>query len=233
MLVYTGPYSSNFFATPFGGTQAQVSGPTGPMTVAWLTTILMDLITVVGMIFASLFFVKRMADLELANLHIVAKHNPSNPLLPEEATILEEANGKILLIHVDGPMSFGSAKNMVRRLEIVPGFNTFSNVVLDLSKVPAINGTAALAVEDMLNIMKAHQQHLFFVGTQPHVTKALDDLGVLEQIRPGHRFASRLEALQKASMVDQESSKDLSGTSSPNRNPPSTPLTGFIFGNKI
>ena len=118
------------------------------MTVVLLTTVLVDLITAVavGMIFASLFFVKRMADLELANLHIVTNPTPSTPLLPEEATILEQANGKILLIHVDGPMSFGSAKTMVRRLETVPGFNTFSSVVLDLSKVPAIDGTAALAV---------------------------------------------------------------------------------------
>ena len=55
----------------------------------------------------------------------------STPLLPEEARILEQANGKILLIHVDGPISFGSAKTMVRRLETVPGFNTFISVVLD------------------------------------------------------------------------------------------------------
>lgn len=199
------------------------------MTVVLLTTVLVDLITAVavavavGMIFASLFFVKRMADLELANLHIVTNPTPSTPLLPEEATILEQANGKILLIHVDGPMSFGSAKTMVRRLETVPGFNTFSSVVLDLSKVPAIDGTAALAVEDMLNIIKAHDQHLFFVGMQPHVTKALDGLGVLVQIRPGHRFASRLEALQKASLVEGASPKDPSGPSATNRNLPATP----------
>jgi SulP family sulfate permease len=175
------------------------------------------------MVFASLFFVKRMADLELANLHFITNPSTSAPLLPEEATILEQAGGRILLVHVNGPMSFGSAKNMVRRLEAVSGFNTFTSVVLDLSKVPAIDGTAALAVEDMLNIVQAHHQHLFFVGMQPHVTKALDGLGVLVQIRPGHRFASRLEALQKASMAEQASSKDPSGASAPNQNLSATP----------
>ncbi len=194
------------------------------MTVVLLTTVLVDLITAVGMIFANLFFVKRMADLELANLHIVTNPTPSTPLLPGEATILEQANWKILLIHVDGPMSFGSAKTMVRRLETVPGFNTFSSVVLDLSKVPATEGTAALPVEDMLNIVKAHDQHLFFVGMQPHVTEALDGLRVLVQIRPGHRFASRLESLQKASsLVEGASPKDPSRPSAPNRNLPATP----------
>jgi len=190
------------------------------MTVVLLTTVLVDLITAVavGMVFASLFFVKRMADLELANLHFITNPSTSAPLLPEEATILEQAGGRILLIHVNGPMSFGSAKNMVRRLEAVPGFNNFTSVVLDLSKVPAIDGTAALAVEDMLNMVHSHHQHLFFVGMQPHVTKALDGLGVLVQIRPGHRFASRLEALQKAAMVGNPSHGEPSLVSLPNPN---------------
>lgn len=178
------------------------------MTVVLLTTVLMDLITAVavGIVLASLFFVKRMADLELANLHFITHPSTSAPLKPEEAAILERANGRILLIHVDGPMSFGSAKNMVRRLETVPGFNTFISVVLDLSDVPSIDGTAAMAVADMLTIIKSHHQHLFFVGMQPHVTEVLDGLGVLSQIRPGHRFAKRLEALRSAAMVEHNTS---------------------------
>ncbi len=75
---------------------------------------------------------KRMAEFQLANLHIITHPSANTPLLPEEATILAQANGKILFLHVDGPMSFGSAKNMVRRLESVLGFNTFSSVVLNL-----------------------------------------------------------------------------------------------------
>jgi SulP family sulfate permease len=184
------------------------------MTVVLITTVFLDLITavVVGIVLASLFFVKRMADLELANLHFITDASASAPLLPEEAALLEQANGRILLIHVDGPMSFGSAKNMVRRLDSVKGFNTFSNVVLDLSKVPSIDGTAALAVEDMLTIMKAHKQHLFFVGMQANVTSILDGLGVLSHIRPGHRFGNRLDALRKAAeIVEQQSENPLFG----------------------
>jgi MFS superfamily sulfate permease-like transporter len=123
-----------FIATLAGGTSAQVSGSTGTMIVVLLTTILVDTIIAmaVGIVSTSLFFMKRMADFELANLHIITHPSANTPLLPEEATILEQANGKILLIHVDGPMSFGLAKDMVRRLESVLGFNTFSSVVLDL-----------------------------------------------------------------------------------------------------
>ncbi|MDH5587818.1 MAG: hypothetical protein OEZ05_14460 [Nitrospirota bacterium] len=64
--------------------------------------------------------------------------------------------------------------------------------------MPVIDGTAALAIDDMLRIIRAHDQHLFFVGMQPHVTEALDGFGVLAHIRPGHRYAERLDALKHA-----------------------------------
>jgi len=98
-------------------------------------------------------------------------------------------------------MSFGSAKNMVRRLETVPSLVTFTSCVLDLSDVPVIDGTAALAIDDMLRIIRAHDQHLFFVGMQPHVTEALEGFGVLGHIRPGHRYAERLDALKHAAQA--------------------------------
>jgi hypothetical protein len=44
-------------------------------------------------------------------------------------------------------MSFGSAKNMVRRFGVVKKFNTLTYVILHLSNVSTIDGTAALPVE--------------------------------------------------------------------------------------
>ena len=172
----------------------------GIMVVVFLITVAVDLITAVGVgvVLASLLFVKEMADLQLANMNVITEVHEESPLTAEEAAVMERNAGKIVLIHVDGPMSFGSAKNMVRRLETAPGLGTFTSCVLDLSDVPVIDGTAALAIDDMLRIIRAHKQHLFFVGMQPHVTEALDGFGVLGHIRPGHRYAERLAALQHA-----------------------------------
>ncbi len=172
----------------------------GIMVVVFLITVAVDLITAVGagVVLASLLFVKEMADLQLANMNVITEVHEETPLSPQEAAIMERNAGKIVLIHVDGPMSFGSAKNMVKRLETVPGLGTFMSCVLDLSDVPVIDGTAALAIDDMLRIIRAHEQHLFFVGMQPNVIKTLEGLNVLSHIRPRHRFGTRLEALQHA-----------------------------------
>ena len=92
-------------------------------------------------------------------------------------------------------------EDMVRRLERVRQFARFRCVVLDLSAVPVIDGTAALAVEDMLRMVQAHGQHLVFVGMQPAVTEVLGGLGVLKLIRPGHHYRQRLEALHHAARL--------------------------------
>ena len=172
----------------------------GIMVVVFFITVAVDLITAVavGVVLASLLFVKEMADLQLANMNVITEVHEESPLTPQEAAVMERNAGKIVLIHVDGPMSFGSAKNMVRRLETVTGLQTFTSCVLDLSDVPVIDGTAALAIDDMLRIIRAHKQHLFFVGMQSHVTEALEGFGVLAHIRPGHRYAERLAALKHA-----------------------------------
>lgn len=173
------------------------------MGVVLVITVFVDLITAVGIgvVLASLLFVKRMADLELANLRIITKPSEETPLSQEESAILQRNPGGIILIHMDGPMSFGSAKNMVRRMEGVAEWGQFKSVVLDLSDVPAIDGTAALAIEDMLRLVQAHRQHLFMVGIQPKVETVLEGLGVLKLVRPGHRFSKRLDALHQAEAI--------------------------------
>ncbi|MDT7042351.1 SulP family inorganic anion transporter [Candidatus Nitronereus thalassa] len=170
------------------------------MAVVFLVTVLVDLVTAVGVgiVMASVLFVKEMADLELANLRVITGTSEEAPLSRAEQAVLDRNKGKIVLIHVDGPMSFGSAKNMVRRLERIPELRTFKSVVLDLSDVPMIDGTAALAIEDMLRMIQFNKQHLFFSGMHPKVAEVLDGLGVLNLIRPGHRYAFRLDALQHA-----------------------------------
>ncbi|MGP0594502.1 SulP family inorganic anion transporter [Nitrospira sp. T9] len=175
----------------------------GIMIVVFVITVAVDLIAAVavGVVLASLLFVKEMSDLQLANMNVITEVHDESPLAPEEVSVMERNAGKILLIHVDGPMSFGSAKNMVRRLETVPGLRKFTSCVLDLSDVSAIDGTAALAIDDMLRIIRAHKQHLFFVGMQPHVIQALEGFRVLSHIQPGHRYAERLYALKHAAQA--------------------------------
>lgn len=77
---------------------------------------------------------------------------------------MERQSGKIVLIHVHGPMSFGSAKNMVRRLETAPGLRKFTSCVLDLSDVPVIDGTAQYHIN--ADIMYALRKYVHATGDE-------------------------------------------------------------------
>ncbi|MEX2353396.1 MAG: SulP family inorganic anion transporter, partial [Gammaproteobacteria bacterium] len=81
-------------------------------------TIVVDLITAVatGMIMASLLFVKRMADAQSKSMKLVTEPAHAKDLTPEESDILARAGGRIVLFHIEGPMSFGSAKDISRML---------------------------------------------------------------------------------------------------------------------
>jgi sulfate permease, SulP family len=173
------------------------------MVLVLLTTVVLNLITAVaaGVVTASLLFVKRMADLELAQLNVIRDGHPEMPLNTAESEVMNRNQGRVLLIHITGPMSFGSAKNMVRRLEADPAFHSVQSVVLDLSAVSAIDGTAAMAIDDMLQMIQDKNQHLLFVGLQPHVAKVLEGVGVLGRVHSADRFQSRLNALRHAAYV--------------------------------
>jgi SulP family sulfate permease len=184
------------------------------MASVFLITVLVDLITgvAVGVVLASLLFVKEMSELELANFRIIVGGIHEAPLDSEESEILERNKERILLIHIEGPMSFGSAKTMVRRVMADHAFNTVKSVVFDLSDVPIIDGTACTAVDDILAMVHANGQHLIFVAMQPKVSSVLENFGVKAHIRPGHQFETRLTALKHAAYVaGSKHSDDVSG----------------------
>ena len=170
------------------------------MVVVFLVTIFVDLISAVGVgvILASVLFVKEMADLQLANVKAVVGKTLELPLTDEEVNVFDRNAGKIMLIRVDGPMSFGPAKAMVREFETYPGIKKIKSLVLDLSEVPAIDSTGALALDDILRIIQVNKQHAFIVGLQPGVKRILEAGDVLDLIPPDHLHARRLDALRHA-----------------------------------
>ena len=48
--------------------------------------------------------------MQMANMNVITELHEESPLTSEEAAVMEHNTGKIVLIHVDGPMSFGSTK---------------------------------------------------------------------------------------------------------------------------
>jgi SulP family sulfate permease len=167
------------------------------MFTVLIITVFVDLITAVaiGVIMASLVFMKRVTDLQLESITAITDPQEESPLTDEEAVVMEQAHGRLLLFHLGGPMSFSSAKGMARRLA---GFDEYDALVLDMTDVPVIDYTTSRAIEDMIHDAQDRGRHAFLVGARPAVAKLLDQQRVLEQLPEGHQHVKRLDALKHA-----------------------------------
>ena len=167
------------------------------MLVVMGLTVFVDLIVAVGVgvVMASLLFVKSMADLQHQNIRAITGDTEDTPLSEEARAILKSAGGRLLLFHLEGPMSFGVAKGMGRSLSIA---DQFEAIVLDLTDVPMIDSSAALALEHGIRHAGAEGRPVFMAGARYEVEKVMDRLGVLAHLPAGRRFHTRAEALRHA-----------------------------------
>jgi len=170
------------------------------MFVVLLLTVFVDLITAVavGIVLASLLFVKRMSDLQLANIRMVT-HESDEPLLSaEEKAILAEGHGRVVLYHLSGPFSFGAAKGMARRLAAADEYDV---LVFDLTEVSFLDSSASLALEDAIRQVQDREKHVFLVGVRDDVARTLKRLDVPKLLPAGHYRVTRLEALRRAAAL--------------------------------
>ncbi len=169
----------------------------GLMYLVLILTVFVDLITAVavGVFVANLMTVKNLTDVQLQAMRSVTQADGEDWLSEEEQTILREADGRIFMFHLSGPMSFGAAKSIARRLSIVENYDV---LILDLIMVPRLGVTALLAIETMLKDALASHRDVFLVGAKGQVEARLQRLNVLTELPPQHRLESRLVALQMA-----------------------------------
>lgn len=173
---------------------------TGLMFAVLFTTVFVDLISAVavGLVAASLMLVHRMSDLQLSSLKMISGQSEELPLAPKELEALEAMAGRTLLVHLEGPMSFGAAKDMARRLA---GENEYDALVLDLSAVPRVDFTSALAIEDIINDVHNSNNEMFIVGMSVQVSAFLGKLGSLDKMASDHQCIYRLDALERAAAL--------------------------------
>jgi sulfate permease, SulP family len=168
-------------------------------------TVFVDLIiaVTVGIIAASLLFVKRMSDLQLQNIQAADGTLGEVPMTADERDILDRHPRSILLYSFSGPVSFGAAKGMTKKLLLGEHRKV---LILDLSDVTHIDTSGAFAIEDI--IVKARDLSLpvYLVGMRAPVQDILHRLGVLDLVSAEHRHVTRLAALRTAAETISDAS---------------------------
>jgi SulP family sulfate permease len=174
------------------------------MSMVLLITVFIDLIYAVGVgvVAASLLMVKRMTDLQLQNMQLSTGDSVDMRLSVEEAGIMQQAAGDILIYQISGPVSFGAAKGMTRALATADNYRI---LLLDLSAVPIIDTTSAKAVEDIIYDTQAAGRDIFITGINSQIRDILDRMGISDRLPSTHIVGTRLEALRMADLKRQAS----------------------------
>jgi SulP family sulfate permease len=152
----------------------------------------------VGFIMASVLFVARMADAQLSNARFAYGADQLEDLTPEEAEILEHGAGRIVLFHVEGPLSFGSAREVARLLQ-----STIEKDVLaiDLRDVPFIDSSASAALDEVIQRLNDDGDRVLLFGARHRVKTILQQTGVLERLGAENLLEQRIDALRLAKSI--------------------------------
>ena len=165
------------------------------MAVVLGLTVFVDLITAVaaGVVMAALAFVKQVADLQLA----AAKAEPPT-LGAEERQLLTAAGNRVLLFAFsDGPLSFGAAADLGHHVR-ERARDGISAIVLDFTKVPFLDLSAAMAVRTIVADAEAAGRAVHLAGANDEVRDVLAGLDIGQNRARGGPAPSRLEALRHA-----------------------------------
>ncbi|MCG8464658.1 MAG: SulP family inorganic anion transporter [Xanthomonadales bacterium] len=165
------------------------------MLLVLSTTVFVDLITAVaiGVVLAALAFVRQMAQEQIKS---IAEHPPRVDD-PEERALLESAEGGVFMFDFGGPLSFGAAADVGHHVNERTKEGVKA-IVLDFSRVPFMDVSAARAVETIACDAERADRKVFTTGINENVRRVLSGLNADCCISPDNYFEKRVDALRKA-----------------------------------
>lgn len=166
-------------------------------------TVFVDLITAVGigLFVANILTIRRLADLQSEEVKLYGlgrgRGEPFNDpdATNEEKLILRDPTNGVAMLSLSGPLIFGAAKALTRQQNDMLDARS---LVIDLTRVPHLGVTTALALEQTIREAVNHGCRVYLAGLHDQPQKRFERLG-LEDAVPRKRWISgRAEALQRA-----------------------------------
>ncbi|EED35959.1 permease protein of sulfate transporter [Luminiphilus syltensis NOR5-1B] len=170
------------------------------MSTSFLLTITVDVVTAAGMgiILASLTFVKQAADIQAESIEAISDPEQLGIFDTESRELFREISPCTRFLYLSGLMSFGVANEMSKRFARLGDYDI---LMMDLTDVPHIDGSAGLALESAIQRALDANREVFLIGMRYRVARVLGQLGSLDRVKETQRFLSRREALEAAAVM--------------------------------
>lgn len=163
------------------------------LLVTFVCTVAFDLVVAigVGMIITMFLFMKRVSDTtEIRNL-------VNEEVFDEEITrVLENADGKINVYQVNGPMFFGVVKDFITKMKELDA--TTEVVILDMRHAHAIDASAIDALTRLLKYCNKLNIRLCLTHVQEQPMKVLNNMGFIVKVGKSNIYETKTEAIEDA-----------------------------------
>ena len=162
-----------------------------------LLTVLVDLIVAVGVgvFIANVLTIDKMSRLQSDSVQTISDADDKMRLRSDEQRWLDEADGRVLLFQLSGPMIFGVAKAIAREHNAIKDCDA---IVFDIRDVPHMGVTPSLALENAIEEAIEEKREVYIVGAAGQTHRRLAKLKLFKKVPPEHCLMSRQEALRKA-----------------------------------
>jgi len=182
------------------------------MIVVLALTVFVDVITAVGVgvIIASLVFVKEMAELQVNAIRTVSDPSHERLFDDDTAALYRQHRDDLMFLHLSGPISFGAANELTRRFASVGDYRV---LIIDLLDVPHMDGSAAIALEEVMQRAMEEGKRVIIVGMTFAVARLMSRLGALDEMRESELFETRTEAVVAAVGFLKQDSNSVAGKS--------------------
>jgi SulP family sulfate permease len=168
------------------------------MLATLILTVFVDLITAVavGIILAGFVNSRWLAEEQLKGLKQSADGDDLDMLTDEERALLRQVGGRVLLTLLHGSFSYASARDLALRDSQAAAPRDV--VIYDFTHSGYVDPSAALAIDEMIDLSRQQHRLVLLSGVRGHAHKALDGMGVLDKVQGSQRFASRRDAIAAA-----------------------------------
>ncbi|MGB5771559.1 MAG: SulP family inorganic anion transporter [Crocosphaera sp.] len=162
-----------------------------------LLTVFYDLITAValGLFVANVLTIQKLANIQADRVKAIDTPHDDSLSCDLAKHLMHEAQGKIMLLDLSGPMSFGAAKAITQRQAILDNYKI---LVIDLTHVPLLGVTATLALEKTIDDAYAKSLEVYIVGGEGKIAERLRKFNILERVPHRNLVKTRVAALQLA-----------------------------------
>lgn len=163
-------------------------------------TVFVDLITAValGVFVANILTIDRLSRLHGKSVQAINHRGGAATLTRDEQSLLQRANGRILLLSLNGPLIFGMAKAIARQHAVLAEHEV---LIMDFTAVPLLGVSSSLALERLVLEDLARGRTVLVAGADGEVLARLERLGVIGALPSDDVLPTKQAALERATAL--------------------------------